>query len=138
MQKAPHLLLIRFLKSTKTSLQTFPDFTFFTKCVPCRSQTSLVVTIWAHRGVFTVSLRTKSTVLKNGIVHVLDSSHGSNHLRSQAVISGSGWKRQLMASDTEKLLKKIQLSTPASVWGRSWKAHAWHEAVREFPNHSLQ
>jgi len=67
-----------------------------------------------------VSLATESMVLRNGIACVLDSSHGSNHLQSQAVISGSGWYRKLMTSNFEKVIKeRIQLITPASVRGRS-------------------
>lgn len=67
-----------------------------------------------------VSLPTKSMVLKNGIVHVLDSSHGSNHFQSEAVIAGSGWHRQLLTSNIEKLIKgRIQLITLAPVQGRS-------------------
>lgn len=127
-----------FLKSPKTSLQTFSDFTFFTRYFSCRSWTSLVSEPGLTRGCF-VSLLTKSMVLKNRIVHISDSSHGSNHLQSEAVISGSGWHRRLMTSNVEKVIKgRIQLITPAPVRGRSWEAHTWHEGVRAFPSHSLQ
>lgn len=43
----------------------------------------------------------------------------TDHLQSQAAVLGSGWYRQLMTSNTEKVVTgRIQLSTPAPVQGR--------------------
>lgn len=64
----------------------------------------------------------KSMVLKNGLFYGSDSSHDSDHLQSQAAISGSGWYRQLMTSNTEKVIRKNSTQHPSTCTGKRLKS----------------
>lgn len=135
-QRTPHLnVKWHFLKSSKIRLQTSSDLNSFARYFSRR--TALVVWTQVHQRFFIVNPPPNQWFLKKGFPMIQTLAMALDHFQPQAPISESGWYRQLMTSNTEKVVTgRIQLSTPAPVQGRGWEAHTWHKRVRTFLSYS--